>query len=91
MKDCIIECPRCGRQYHFQEIVMPKTVFKDLKSVLRNENGKIEDVVGDDSVMEDLYFCDKCDAPIKVKVKLSFEVSIEEKYDFTRDSSTVIK
>ncbi len=91
MEDFIIECPRCGRQYHFQEIVMPATVFQHLDSILRDKNGKIIDIIGDLSKMEEYYFCDSCDAPIKVKVKLEFETSIESKYDFLNDAVTVIE
>ena len=87
MEDFIIECPRCGRQYHFQEIVMPATVFQHLDNILRDKNGKIIDIIGDLSKMEEY----SCDAPIKVKVKLGFETSIESKYDFLNDAVTVIE
>lgn len=91
MKDCIIECPRCGRQYHFQEIVMPATIFQHVAGVIRDKNGKVIDIIGDKSTNEEFYFCDTCDAPLKIKVKLSFEVNIDNKYDFTTDYATVLK
>lgn len=91
MENYIIECPRCGRQYHFQEIVMPSTVFTHVDNILRDKDGKITDVLGDSSKMEEYYFCDCCDAPLKIKVKLEFETSIEEKYDFLQDAVTVIR
>lgn len=91
MENYIIQCPRCGRQYHFQEIVMPTTVFQHIDGIIRNEDGKVVGVIGDKISNEEFYFCDTCDAPLKIKVKLSFEVSIEDKYDFTTDYTTVLK
>lgn len=91
MNNIIIECPRCKKQYHFQEIVMPKTIFQELRGILRDDAGKIIDIIGDNEKMEELYFCTKCDAPIKVNIKLEFETSIESKYDFSIDSKTIIK
>lgn len=81
-----ISCPRCGKQYHFQEIFHPKTIFNSVYNVIRNENNQIEEVVEEESNYSELYFCDDCGAPINVVAKLSFETTINHKFDFTKDT-----
>ena len=87
----IIKCPRCGREYHFQEIFMPKTIFQKVSHIVRDSNGKICDVIGEDAPMEETYFCDLCDAPLIVGVDLAFGVKIDSTIDFTRNAVTVVK
>ena len=82
----IIKCPRCGKQYYFQEIFHPKTIFNSVYNIIRDEQENIEDLIEDTTDMSELYFCDKCSAPLNIKASLIFQVSIDHKLDFTKDT-----
>ncbi len=82
----IITCPRCHRQYYFQEIFHPKTIFNPVYNIIRDDKGQIDEIIEDKSDLSELYFCDTCEAPIFVKADISFEISIENKFDFTKDT-----
>lgn len=85
-QNVIIKCPKCGMQYHFQEIFHPKTVFHPVYNIIRNNQDEIEEVIPESPDLTELYFCDKCDAPLNVTLRLNFDVRIDPKLDFKENT-----
>ena len=44
----VIKCPHCGREYLPVEIFYPTSFFGKPTNVYRDEQGKIENISGDD-------------------------------------------
>ena len=72
-----IVCPICGAEYLPMEIFMPEEFFGRPDEVIRDPADKIEFFIGKGMNLNEEYVCDVCGATMRVKAKLSFEVSTD--------------
>ena len=85
MQSKVINCPKCGRQYHPAEIFVPKYFFGSVENVIRNDNEEITDIIGSDMDTTETFTCDKCNTDFKIETKISFVTNIENNIDFDTD------
>lgn len=83
-----IECPKCGKEFLPGEIYLPKHFLGQPDTILRNNQGKIEDYDGIPMDLEEEFTCDSCGAHFKIQAKLSFKVTDLPKYDTTNNYRT---
>ena len=84
-KFIVIECPNCGKEYLPSEIFIPKNYFGVPKTIIRDPDGKIVDVVGTDMDLVETYTCDNCDCAFKVKSKVNFNATVDDSLNFDTD------
>ena len=77
----VIKCPHCGREYLPVEIFYPASFFGKPTTVYRDEQGKIENISGDDMDLSETYICDDCRTLFKVEAKLDFTVTDINNFD----------
>lgn len=85
-----ISCPKCGYEYLPVEIFIPDSFFGKPYDILRDDNGKILSVVGNESAIFDEYICDKCNTKFRVRAKVTFATDISKTANFNESYVTDI-
>ena len=80
---CILECPYCKTQYHFNEIFYPKDLFGHFTQYVKDDNGKLIAVFGEDSNLKENFICEKCNKEFKAEIHVSFETHALNDDDWT--------
>ena len=83
-----ITCPKCGKEYLPGEIYIPKNFLGQPNTIIRNNQGQIEDYDGIPMDLEEEFICDSCGAHFKVTASVSFKVKDLPKYDMTKNYRT---
>jgi hypothetical protein len=86
----VVECPHCGAEYLPCEIFIPKAFFGKYKNIIRDENNKIEEVIGYAENLEEIYNCDYCKQTFKVTAKVNYKSDKASNLDFDTDYSQPI-
>lgn len=82
-----IICPDCGWEYLPAEIYVPMDFFGSPKTIIRNNEGKVEHFTGKSIDGKETYVCDNCGCKFNIIARLSFSTKKEE---FEEESVTVI-
>lgn len=80
-----IECPNCGKEYLPAEIFIPKNFFGVPETIIRDDDGKIIDVVGTQMDLKETYSCDKCNYTFNIKAKVNFDSHMDDALNFDMD------
>lgn len=83
-----IICPTCGMEYLPAEIYNPSAFFGKPKCIIRDDNNKIEHIIGNSIDCREQYICDNCDKPFSVIAKISFVSKVED--DFSDEHESII-
>lgn len=71
-----IICPNCGAEYLPVEIFIPQSFFGNIKTVERDENGKITEFLGDNMDVNESYRCDYCSKKFSIETSIDFKTSV---------------
>lgn len=83
MKDNIIRCPICKREYLAEEIYT--SILGDPKTILRDSNGKIVYYDGDSLDLEEEYTCDNCNTTFRITGNITFKTQVYDEHNFKED------
>lgn len=83
-----ITCPKCGKEFLPGEIYLPKHFLGQPETILRNNQGQIEDYDGIPMDLNEEFICDKCNSHFKVTAKVSFKTIDLPKYDMSNNYRT---
>lgn len=85
-----LRCPVCNQEYMCSEIFMPDAVFGKQYDITKDEEGNIKFYLGDDPDYTEEFICDSCSTKLKVTMKMSFDVEVNEEKDFEEEYETKI-
>lgn len=83
----LIKCPHCGAEYLVEEIFMGEDVI-GTRMPIKDEDGKILHIDGDEPTYSAEYICDKCDTKFIAKLNISVD-SVTEIKDTWDEEYTV--
>ena len=86
-KPIVIKCPKCGQEYLPAEIFYAESFLGEPRDIVKTSSGAIDFYDGDSMNLEEQYVCDHCGAILNIKAKVTFEVEIDDKKDFSKDYS----
>ena len=87
-----IECPFCGQEYHPAEIFIPRCVIGDPVQIVKDDNGKITNVISDNIDLEEKYICDKCSQEFTVVADVKYKIkTASKKLNFQEDYESSLK
>ena len=66
-----IRCPHCGYEYLLSEIFDTEDVLGTPSNIMRDDDGKIIFVEGEQPITKQVWCCDKCGSKFQVSVDLS--------------------
>ena len=91
MKLAYIKCPVCGYEYTPSQIFIPNALLGKTKEVLRDNQGNIEKVLGEEPDLSEYYYCDNCNTGFIVTANIKFNTKVESKIDFEHLYETRLK
>lgn len=87
-----IECPFCGQEYHPAEIFIPKYIIGNPTHIVKDDTGKITNVILDNVDVEEKYICDKCSQEFTVIADIKYRIkTASKKLDFEKDYESSLK
>lgn len=92
----IVCCPHCGWEYDASELVYPEDILgrPTPNGVIRDGDGKIiyrEYEEECEPLAEDVYYCDHCGKPFRVKFNVEFTAEPQaEELDFSDTSASLL-
>lgn len=90
MKFFKVTCPKCGYEYAADEILYPKYMLGNYKQLIRNEAGKIVEVIGsEEPALEEDWECENCHCNFKVKVDIHLKVDYDPNLDFSNEDYSI--
>lgn len=87
-KDLTIKCPHCDYEYLPGEIYFPDQFLGQPKDIERTIDGKIAIYDGIEQNLTELYYCEKCNKPFKVKANINFETEKAIEWDLDEEYSS---
>lgn len=73
----VIKCPYCNAEYLPEEIFMSEDLLGKRQSI-KDVEGKIIDVSGDEPELEASYVCDHCNKSFIVKANITYTAEKDE-------------
>lgn len=86
-----IICPCCNAEYLPVEIYIPQTFFGKPAKIVKDDQHKIVDIIGQKQNFKEDFICDYCNTPFKVNAKIQFNTKSEIKFDFDSDYTSSLK
>lgn len=82
----VIKCPKCGYEYVAAEIFFPKDLLGRPNNIIRDDNGHIILVEGEQPNLSEEYECEKCGTTFKT----TLSITSESKYNKNEEDSFTI-
>lgn len=84
----IIKCPKCGYEYAAAEIFYPDTLLGKPKNIVRDDDGHIILIEGEQPDIKEEFECEKCGTIFKTTLSITSETKYNknlDKDDFVMD------
>lgn len=84
----IIRCPKCGYEYVAAEVFFPEDLLGKPNNIIRDDNGKIILVEGEQPETTETFVCENCNTEFRVRLGIQTESKYNkdlENEDFTYD------
>lgn len=74
-----IKCPNCGSEYLISEIFYSDDLLDNPEVIIRDEENKILDIIGEKATYKEEYTCDFCNTPFEVLLEIKPKVVASKK------------